>query len=348
MVLAVRVLQAGMGGWGRNWAGEIVPEVEEIEPAGYVDTDPESLARVQKSLGVPAERCFPSLEEGLEATDPEAVLVTASLPGHVPLVRAALEADKHVLVEKPFAPTLAEGQELVRIAAERGLALMVSQNYRFFPAVQAAAGLVRGEELGPVGAVSLDFRRWSKAGPNGRHWHHTVPHPLLVDMSIHHFDLMRAVLDKEPREVYCKTWNPPWSDFDGPAAGVATVVFEDDAVVNYQGSWVSPGPTTPWAGEWRMECEGGEISWTSRAGGEDRIGGERVAVRPFGEDTRRIEFPELPYAGRAGSLFAFSEAIRTGQEPESSARDNLRSLGLMAAAVESAASGLPVLVPDLP
>jgi predicted dehydrogenase len=164
-----------------------------------------------------------------------------------------------------------------------------------------------------------------------------------MDMSIHHFDLMRAVLGQEPREIVCRAFNPPWSNFAEPAAAAATITFDAGAVVSYRGSWVSPGPPTLWSGEWRMECAGGEISWTSRA--DQGTDSDRVTIRLLGKRPRRVELPPMPYYDRAGALRAFLHAIEQGIEPESSGRDNLGSIALMHAAIEAARSGMLLPVP---
>src|SRR3954471_17848248 len=292
------IIQAGMGGWGRDWAKHVLQPDSTVELAACVDADAASLELARKQLGLRDDQGFQSLAEALAAVDAGAVLVTANLPGHVPLATEALRAGKHVLLEKPFAPSVDEAHQVVELASERGLLLMISQNYRFFPAVQAVRELVRSGSLGEVGAVSVDFRRYANsAWPEG-HRHYTLHHPLLADMSIHHFDMMRYVLGQEPLDVTCHAWNPPWSNFDEPAAAFATITFDGGAVVSYRGSWVSPGPQTAWAGEWRMECAGGEISWTSR----DNAGAgvDRVTVRPLGKRRHRLDLPALSHIDRAG------------------------------------------------
>lgn len=339
----MRIVQVGMGGWGQNWARTILrPAADEVDLVACVDMEQASLARAQETLGVPAERCFPTLEAALTAVEADAVLITAHLPAHVPLALVALETGKHVLLEKPFAPTIEEAQQVVDAAATAKRVLMISQNYRFFPAVRAATELVREGSLGPVGAVSLDFRRYANQAARAGHRHYTIRQPLLMDMAIHHFDLLRAVLGQEPREIACRGFNPPWSNFDEPPAAFATISFDGGTVVSYRGSWISPGPATPWAGEWRMECEGGEIVWTSRA--DSGTEADQVTVRPLGKRARRVALPPMPHYDRAGSLRAFVKAVETGQEPESSGCDNLGSVALMLAAVASSASGIPVPV----
>src|SRR4029077_13818760 len=156
---ALRLLQVGMGSWGRDWAWRIIPGVRTVKLVGCVDTDPKALALARAKAGIPAELCFTSLDDALDATRPDAVLVTAVLPGHIPVARTALTAGKHVLVEKPCARCVAEARKRVQLAARRDLTLMVSHNYRFFPAVRKVAQLVREGSLGELVQVSIDFRR---------------------------------------------------------------------------------------------------------------------------------------------------------------------------------------------
>jgi predicted dehydrogenase len=323
MNIMLRIIQVGMGGWGQDWARTVLQPDDGVELAACVDA-------------------FQTLASAIAATGAEAVLITTNLPGHVPLAVEALRAGKHVLLEKPFAPTLAEARQVVELAEERGLVLMISQNYRFFPAVQVVRDLARSGTLGEIGSISVDFRRYANKAARDGHRHYTLHQPLLSDMSIHHFDLMRAILRQEPVEIACRAWNPPWSNFEEPAAAFATIRFDGGTVVSYRGSWVSPGPQTAWAGEWRMECEGGEIAWTSR----DNVGAgvDRVTVRPLGKRATRLELPTHMKIDRAGSLQTFARAVAAGEEPESSGRDNLGSLNLMLAAIESANTGVPVRI----
>jgi predicted dehydrogenase len=339
--LTLKIIQVGMGGWGLYW-GAAVRRTNEVILAACVDMSPAALALAQARLEVPLERCFESLAEALDAVECDAVLITSALAAHVPTTLVALAAGKHVLVEKPFAPTLAEAQQAVAAADAYGRILVVSQNYRFFPAVRAVTALVRAGTLGPVGAVNIDFRQYAnRAGPEG-HRHYTYQQPLLLDMAIHHFDLMRVVLGQEPLQVSCQAFNPPWSKFVDPPAATATISFGGGAMVSYRGSWISPAPKTTWAGVWRVECSGGELFWTSRDGRGVR--GDRVTVRPLGRPARRVELPSLPHIDIDGSLANFVQAIHTGHAAENAGRDNLGSLALTLAAIESATTSTPVKI----
>ncbi|HEY4027792.1 MAG TPA: Gfo/Idh/MocA family oxidoreductase [Candidatus Dormibacteraeota bacterium] len=341
----MRIVQVGLGNWGRYWLRRILPQVPEAQIVGCVDVDPEALALAREQVGVPADCCFASLDAALGSTEPDAVLVTTTLAHHVPVARAALESGLHVLVEKPFAPSLAEARALVELADARGRVLMVSQNYRFFPAARGAASLVAHGGMGALHEVEIDFRHRSVVTEtDGRRGHRALEQPLLMDMSIHHFDLLRLVLGAEPERVDCHAWNPPWSGFDGPPSAVATILFPG-VVVSYRGSWLSWGQDTPWAGEWRMTFEQGEVSWTSR----HLLGStaaERVLVRPGAGEPHELTLPVVPLLDQAGSLAEFVDAVRTGREPESSGRSNMGSLALALGAVESSEHGVPVTLPS--
>ncbi len=342
----IRLIQVGLGAWGSNWAVEVLPRVRDLEVVAYVDANPATHAPVRAALGVAPSRCFTSLETALAAVEADAVLGSLAVPAHVPVGQQAIEAGKHYIVEKPFAATLREAAALVALARRRERLLMVSQNYRFYPAAIAAAALVRSGRLGRVLSVAIDFRR---CAPLEGHGYLTIPDPLLADMAIHHFDLLRFVLGAEPVSIACRTWNPADSPFTHDTAAFATLEFKRGVMVSYRGSWVSRGVTTPWAGEWQMEFEQGEAIWTCRGGGNTGTGADRLAIRPLGAPLQPVELAPLPMFDRAGTISTFAQSIETGEVPDwfSSGADNLGTLALTHAAIESAArGGIPVDITD--
>lgn len=335
----VRLIQVGLGGWGLDWAEQVLPTVETVEVVARVDPEAAAFARLRALVpGVDPRSCFASLAEALTVVDCDLVLASLPTAFHVATVREALLAGKHVIVEKPFAPTVPDAAALVRLAEERSRFLMVSQNYRHYPAPIAAAALVAGRELGAPLSVTLDFRRFVDE-TRYRYW--DIPDPLLADMAIHHFDLMRMVLGEEPVEVSCRTWNPKGSPFQRHPSAFATITFTGDVVVSYRGSWLSRGADTPWAGEWAMDLERGAVFWTSRGNQEVRLTADRLAVRPLGGAVEEQEMAPLRHFDRAGTTAAIAAAIGNGTPPPffSSGRDNLGSLALVEASIRSAAEG---------
>ncbi|SDK93000.1 Predicted dehydrogenase [Arthrobacter sp. ov407] len=341
----LRILHTGLGGWGRSWAAELKKRPDLLTTVGYVDVVPDMLELLRADLGVHPSLCFASLAEAIAATDADAVLVTTALPGHAAVAIEALNAGKHVLVEKPIAATLSDARQMVKAAGDAGRVLMVSQNYRFYPAAQTVSRIIAGKALGEVGAVTVKFRKYANEAAAGTNRHYLLPDPLLLDMSIHHFDLMRYVLGQEPLEVNCRAWNPAWSKFMDPAAAIATVLFDGGAVVNYQGSWVSTQEETLWAGEWLIECARGSIEWTGRA--DQHTAADSVTIRPLSGVAQVINLPRDDTYDRVGSFAEFRSAIHERRAPLTSGQANLATLALTLGAIESSKTNTPQDVPAL-
>ena len=340
-IVALRVIHAGLGGWGSDWERVPIPQVKDIERVAIVEPFESSLEKAQKSLNLPDAMCFTDLEDAMANVEADAVIATVPMFAHIPVALTALRAGKHVLVEKPFAGTVEEASQAVELAAEKGLILQVSQNYRFYPAARTATRLVKEQLFGPVSTVRVDFRKYDNAAPFEGHRHYVFEHPLIYDMAIHHFDLMRLVLGCEAVSVYAQVMDPEWSKFRQEAAATIIVTMENGVVVSYRGSWVSTGQPTLWAGDWHIECQEGEIHWTGR-GNNNTIKEDRVWTLPVGEPAEtEMPLDKIGIFGRAGGLQAFVNAIRTGEEPETSGRRNLGSVALMEAARKSSESGVP-------
>lgn len=280
-----------------------------------------------------------SWEEVVDRDDIDIVDICTPGSTHGPIALAALRAGKHVLVEKPLAPSPEEAVEAIRYAEEHGLILQVSQNYRFYPAPVKAAQMIADGELGELGTVSIDFRQWDNDAEAGTHRHYQFVHPLLYDMAIHHVDLMRMVIGSEPVKVFVQETDPAWSKYVEEASATMLVTFANGVVVSYRGSWVSSDEPTYWAGDWRMECEGGLIRWTSRQGGPYGTDGDKVTVRTRDGKVKDVTLDPMPVWGRSAGVQAFITAIETGVPNQNAARNNLPSVALMEASGRALASG---------
>lgn len=331
-----------------NWELNALPPVAaDVEPVAIVEAVEPARESARKRLKLKANQAFRTLGEALANVDADAVLLTTPIDAHIPLAIEAMRAGKHVLTEKPMATTLDEAVEAINVARETGRILQVSQNYRFYPAPRKATQLVRERVLGDLGTVKIDFRKWGNSAEPGTNRHYQFVQPLLYDMSIHHFDLMRLVLSQEPTSVFVQGTDPEWSNFVEPASATVIVTMSGGTVVSYRGSWVSSDADTLWGGEWRMECADGLIGWRSR----DNSGTKSDAVwtRTRDGNVTDIALAPMPLWGRSASVQSFCRAIETGEEPENSARNNLGSIALMFAAARSLASGQveEVTIPDV-
>ncbi len=349
----IKLIHVGVGGWGGDWEVNAIPPVKEVERVAVVDAYEPTLRALQQKLKLSDAMCFTSLAEAMANVESDAVLVTAPMAAHIPVSLEALNADKHVLVEKPFAGTVAEAKTAVDRAEELGLILQVSQNYRFYPAARTATRLVEDGTIGELSVINVDFRRWANDAPVEGNRHYLFTHPLIFDMAIHHFDLMRKVTGQEAVKVYAKVVDPSWSKFVEEASAVITIEVANGVVVSYRGSWISSGALTHWAGDWHIEGEKGEVSFTGREGGAAGTGGDRVGLRlrdgsKNGGKRKAVELEKMDLWGRSAGLAAFAKAINGGPTPETIGRANLGSVALMEAAAKSSLSGQveDVIIPE--
>src|SRR5690606_23376873 len=132
--------------------------------------------------------------DALAALEFDAAVVVTPPPTHRPIAGQLLEAGKHVLMEKPLATTIEDARELVDIAARTGRVLMVGQNYRYFNAFATVRDLLARGEVGTVSAVNIAFHKDARTMFGYGDFRYSMEHVLLVDMSIHHFDMIRAAL----------------------------------------------------------------------------------------------------------------------------------------------------------
>ena len=142
---ALRVGQAGLGYWGRNLARNF----DELTDLRWL-CDASEERRAEFAERYPGARITGDFGELLAADDVDAVVIATPVPTHYPLARAALEAGKHVFVEKPPAMRADEMEELIGLAEARGLVLMPGHLLLYHPAVQKLKELVDEGELGEV------------------------------------------------------------------------------------------------------------------------------------------------------------------------------------------------------
>jgi predicted dehydrogenase len=323
----VPVVCVGAGAMGRAWLTAIAGNPE-VRLVGVVDIDLAAARSALAALGL--DLPVGTDVVALAASTGARAVVNVTVPeAHHPVTTAALFAGLPVLGEKPVAATLAEALSLAAAAEVTGRLFMVSQSRRWNPQVFALRGMVA--DLGAIGSVSTEFFRAPRFGG----FRDRMAHPLLVDMAIHPFDTARFLLSADPVSVYCQAWNPPWSWYAGAANASAVFEMAGGARYTYTGSWCAPGAETSWNGSWRVSGEKGSAHWD---GDHDPV---------LAADHPPTARPASPYDGIAGALSVFVDALRTGEPPMGEVHENLMSLAMVEAAVESADHGGPVRLDDV-
>jgi predicted dehydrogenase len=149
-----RIGVVGAGWW--SWTAHLpsLARNPDAELVAICDPDPSRVAAAVRTFGAAAG--YPSLDRMLAEARLDGVVVATPHSTHAPLVRTALEADVHVLVEKPLTVRADDAAALVRLAEERGLHLTVGLTYQYAPAALDVARAVRGE-IGELVAINAEF-----------------------------------------------------------------------------------------------------------------------------------------------------------------------------------------------
>lgn len=142
-----RIGVIGLGYWGPNLARNFAA-LPDAELAWLCDADPAALER--QALLHPSARTTSEVEELLADESLDAVVVAAPVPQHASLATRALEAGKHVFVEKPLAGTLAEAEALVELADRARGTLMVGHLLEYHPGIERLKRLIDDGELGEI------------------------------------------------------------------------------------------------------------------------------------------------------------------------------------------------------
>ena len=338
-----KLIQAGIGRFGKGWLS-VVQKSPDFELAALVDVSPQALDHAESITGIGKDRQFASLEQALNSVKADVVLTVTPPAVHLEHTRLATAAGLHVVTEKPMSVDIASAREMARLAKAANRHLLVSQNYRFQPAMATLRRLVRETKpLGELGHFHLDF--YIPADFTGT-FRETMKHVLLVDMAVHHLDLVRAVTGRNITRVYARTFKPSWSWYAHNPGLKMTLDLEGDVFGSYSGDWSGKGRNTDWSGEWRLQCAQGSIHF-------DRRNPNRIVLarssRGFKDDSteQTMLLDEVPHAGQLGTLALLAHAIRTGETVELSAESNLWSFAAVMAGVQSAESGQAVDVASL-
>jgi predicted dehydrogenase len=324
-----RVIQVGVGGFGRNWL-EGIKDVKSIQIVALVDVVQENLDEALQVLGDSDMPVYLSYEDAFREVKADLALLITPPPTRHRLTRAALDAGMHVIVEKPMASNYKEGLELLRISQEYDKAVSVNQNYRWTPEMRAIRNALESGVIGNLGVVEWQFDRDGSRhrGPQAE-WRKNREEPLITELSIHHFDLMRYLLNANPESVFASSFSPSWNERSGHSSASAIIKFKGGIHVNYFASSANKGNDTTWTGNFRLVGSAGALEFTEGTAYHMTEAGER----------QQLELPDLEYEGVAYTVNEFVQAIREGRKPVTHITDNLVSFSMVGAAVESSKSG---------
>lgn len=328
-----RIIQVGVGSMGATWT-DVVAASDRWHAAAYVDVNRKQLNMAAGRHKMPKTRCYRDLKKALNEVEADALLDVTPQQFRKEVCQAAFDKGLHVLSEKPLADSLRNAKAIVNHADKSKRIFMVAQNYRYQPGPQTVRRFIASGKLGDIGYAGINYH----TGPHFGGYREEMAYPLLLDMSIHHFDLVRMIFNADVKAVQAKSVDAPWNWNQGDATVLAQLELTNGAAVNYFASWVSQGGWTCWNGDWRIVGSKGTLFWEND-----------VAVRfsQKASNSRKVPLGKMKKTHQAHLLDAFADALDSGEEPETSGRRNLNSLAATYAAVKAARSGKRIMVRDL-
>jgi len=222
----IKVGVIGYGYWGpnlvRNFADNTATAI-----AGVADTRADRVALAQRRY--PGIQAATDYRELLANPGIDAIAISTPVSSHYTLALAALQAGKHVLIEKPLTTNSEDGQRLIDEAERRRLVLMVDHTFVYTPAVRKIQELVASGSLG-------DIYYFDSMRVNLGLFQHDVD--VIWDLAVHDLSIMDYVLPAKP----CAVTATGVSHVDGGTENLAyiTAFFEGSLIAHINVNWLSP------------------------------------------------------------------------------------------------------------
>ena len=222
----MRVAVIGVGSMGFNHL-RVYSELDGVQLVGISDVSAERLETLKSRFQVPAYTDYRKL---IENEKPDAVSITVPTSEHEQVATFALRAGVNVLVEKPIASTVEEGQRLIDLAQEVDRKLMVGHIIRFNPAMQALKARLDAGELGKIFQI---FCR--RAGPFPARIRDVG---VVVDLAPHDVDIMRFLTGMDPLRVFAETEQRIHTDHEDMLFGMLR--FPHGITAALEINWLTP------------------------------------------------------------------------------------------------------------
>jgi len=337
-VTTYRAVLAGCGNIAREWL-EYAAKRPDLTIAALVDIRTEAAEAMKARYGLECP-VFADLREAIRATGANLVFDVTVPESHPAVLAAALAEGCDVFGEKPMAATLADAERMVGLVRESGRTYSVMQNRRYLKQVIAFRELVQSGAIGEIAVVNCDFY----VGLHNGGYRHAMDHPLLMDYSVHAFDLSRFITGKTPVAVYCQEFNPPGSWYAGDAGAVCLFEYGDGSMFCFRGYYAAEGAKTSWEGSWRIVGSQGTAIWDGQSVPYAELPVEPESDAYFQKQAVRRD-AALTYEGRErhnGCLDEMFEALAAGRPSGTDCADNLHSVRMAFGAVRSSREGRKV------
>jgi len=315
----MKLIQIGLGDFGFGWLKDTLLKREDLEVIGIVDKNSELLSKAMELPRMEKAMAFTDIKEALTKLKPDFIL-NVTPPGiHKIIDFIAFEHSIPILSEKPIAESFEEAWQILEKSIEMKVPIMIAENYRYNDIVRKARKLILEGVIGKIDSINIDFNR----NHYMTNYHKDLEHPLLLDVTIHHMDMLRYLTSVEGKTMYARSWTPKWSWYKGYSSIDLLIDMEEEIKVSYRGSLSSFKNESDWLGDWRIEGEKGILKLSN---------GKINIIK--NESETEIKVSNLDDS-RSLLLDEFISSLKEDRISESDIKDNIKTFSIINAAIIS-------------
>ncbi|WP_078551727.1 Gfo/Idh/MocA family protein [Bacillus alkalicellulosilyticus] len=331
----------GLGWPGQQHIQAIEVHKKEASLSAVCDMDP---AKLSEFVG----KCdtFSDIDQFFNEADMDAVILAVPHQLHASLTVQALDAGKHVMIEKPMARTSEECRQMIEAAQRNNKTLMVAQNWRYEPWCVAAKAIVESGELGQIQAVRTEWLlNFRDAFPKGS-WIYNgelAGGGAITSLAIHNVDALRFIIG-DISEVYTnELYTDDWSTNEAENWAMVQMKFENGAIGHLFTGYTPFFPPdngmlyvygekgTMFSGPYNGES--GLWIRSEQRSTDPSAGYERVDIEKFA--------PGLVGHPQTNQLKHFIDSVTNGTHPESDGRKIIKTIELVESMYASGREGKP-------
>ncbi|WP_308637402.1 Gfo/Idh/MocA family protein [Paenibacillus silvisoli] len=320
----MKVVVLGCGAMGSVHAAAF-SRMPDVTLAAVCDIEIERADRLATKFGT---ACYASFESMMEAEDADVVSIALPTPLHKPYVLKAAALGKHVICEKPIAPTLEDADEMLAACRANNVRLFIGHVVRFFPEYADMRSRIEAGAIGTVGVAHA--KRIGSHPGDATPWYldREASGGVIMDLMIHDIDYMRSLFG-DVKSVYALNRTGPSLDY-----ALVTLRFHaHSAIAHLESHWGYPGPFTTAA---EFAGTSGVLRYDSSASSSLQIRRTEAAAAE-----KKVQVPQSPTYRDPYylELTHFIACIRSGEEPIVTAEDAKKAVEVARAAIRSAETG---------
>lgn len=347
-----RGVLVGINGFAYYWKKAFIPYVAgvegKMEVVGLYNRSEKGMEEARADLGLTKEQCFTDLRAMFEATHPDFVMIVVPPQAREAVIDLALEYDCDIISEKPLALSMEACARIYKKVSSKGKKLVLTMTHRMSRDKQTLQAEIESGRHGPVANITGSLTVARQDSDYEDSWRMHMDYYYMYDAAIHQLDILRALSGSRAKKVFCKAWAPEWAAFKPVAAYNAIVEMENGVIGNYMVSSCSAANLNWWYQDYiRVDCKDAVLVLDNQR--LTAHTGRRISWDADINITRENIIEDIPLLpgkcwGNALLLSQFIDWINGGEAPVTRVEDNLYSMALLFAAIESIKTGREVEV----